>query len=65
MKNPVVIRKPTPNGGNRSELWLFGDGGRLAQNKDTATHFKLLEVNDSDEIVCETDGTIERKDGQQ
>lgn len=60
MANPEVLRKRTPNGGDYSELWYLDKDGNPVEDTDTATHYKILELTDSGEIVQSTYGVFDK-----
>ena len=60
MQNPEIIRKPTPNGGDYSELWLLDKDGNPVADPDTATHYKILELTDGGDIVQSTYGVFDK-----
>ena len=64
MTNPEIVRQPTPNGGDLSEMWLLDDNGNAVTDKASATQFRILEKTNGGEIVFETYGKIKGRGKQ-
>jgi hypothetical protein len=60
MKNPVIAKGQTPNGGDYSEFWYLDKDGNVAKSKDEATQFRILEKKNNGDLVQTTYGELKR-----
>lgn len=58
MTNPERVNKKTPNGGAYSEFYYLDKDGNLAENRETATQFRILEKDKNGETIHTTYGIL-------
>jgi hypothetical protein len=61
MKNPEIVMKKTPNGGDYSEFWYLDKSGEVAKTMKDATQFRILEKTNAGDIVQTTYGILNKK----
>ena len=60
MKNPVIVRQRTPNGGSYSEMWYFDRNGEVAKDMESAERFRINEKDDDGRIIQTTYGLLDK-----